>query len=94
MKKRGHRPKTFLHNWILANGGIDSVKWAPLITYDNIVQEWYNHNYDSPLSLGGTKILRGFGQYIARLLEQCIYSNSKPFLNMYSEQRDIIFFNF
>lgn len=25
-------------------GGIKSVNWAPLITYDNVVQKWYSHN--------------------------------------------------
>lgn len=90
----GHRPRTFLHNWIIDNGGIKSVKWAPIISYDNIVQEWYNRNFDSPLSLGNTKILQGFGQYIIRLLEQCLYTYNKPFLNIYHEQRGIIFFNF
>lgn len=75
-------------------GGIESVKWAPIINYDNMVQEWYNNNYDSPLSLGGTRILQGFGQYIARLLEQCVYTYNKPFLSMYSEDRHIIYYNF
>lgn len=90
----GHRPRTFLHNWVIVNGGIKSVKWAPIITYDNIVQEWYNRNFDSPLSLGSTKILQGFGQYTIRLLEQCLYTYNKPFLSMYYQQRGIIFFNF
>lgn len=90
----GHRPSTFLHKWVLDNGGIKSVNWAPLITYDNVVQKWYSHNFDSPLSKGGSNILQGFGQYISRLLEQCIYSYNKPFLSMYSGDRDIIFFNF
>jgi hypothetical protein len=78
----------------LDNGGIKSVKWAPIITYDNVVQEWYNYNLDSTLSLGGTKFLQGFGQYTVRLLEQSMYTQFKPFLSMYNEQRDIIFFNF
>ncbi len=90
----GNRAKTFIHRWILDNGGIKSVKWAPIITYDNVVQEWYNYNLDSTLSLGGTKFLQGFGQYTVRLLEQSMYTQFKPFLSMYNEQRDIIFFNF
>ena len=90
----GHRPKTFLHEWVINNGGIESVKWAPMLTYDNITQKWYNNNYDSPLSLGGTRILLAFGIYMARLLEQCIYSYNKPYLSKYSEDRYIIYFNF
>lgn len=90
----GNRPNTFLHRWILDNGGINSVKWAPIITYDNVMQEWYNYNFDSALSLGGTKILQGFGQYTVRLLEQSMYTQFKPFLSMYNEERHIIFFNF
>ena len=31
---------------------------------------------------------------MARLLEQCIYSYNKPYLNKYSEDRHIIYFNF
>jgi hypothetical protein len=54
----GHRLKSYLHEWVIANGGISSVKWAPIITYDNIVQEWYSINYAFPLSQGGTKILQ------------------------------------
>ena len=48
-----HRLRSHLHNWIMINGGISSVKWAPIITHDNIVQEWYNVNYAFPLSKGG-----------------------------------------
>jgi len=91
----GHRPRTKLHNWILDNGGIISVNWSPIITYDNVVQEWYNTNYASPLSIGGSNILQGFGQYPARILEQCAYTNYSPCLNISNEQdKDIIFFNF
>jgi hypothetical protein len=35
----GHRPRTTLHNWIINNGGIVSVNWSPIITYNNIVQQ-------------------------------------------------------
>src|SRR6218665_2002200 len=35
----GHRLKSRPHGRVLANGGISSVKWAPIIIYDNIVQE-------------------------------------------------------
>ncbi len=90
----GHRPQTFFHKWISENGGIASIRWAPIITFNNIVQEWYNINYDSPLSVGGANILQGFGQYPIRLLEQCVYTNYKPYLNGKSEvSKDIIFFN-
>ena len=91
----GHRERSILHDWIMANGGISSVKWAPIITFDNIVQEWYNINYAFPLSKGGAKILQGFGQYVSRILEQCVYTNYKPYLNINNDQfKDIIFFNF
>lgn len=63
----GNRAKTFIHRWILNNGGIKSVKWAPNITYVNVVQEWYNYNFDSTLSFAGTNILQGFGQSSVRL---------------------------
>jgi hypothetical protein len=47
------------------------------------------------LSVGGTNILKGFGQYPARVLEQCVYTNYAPFLNISNDQhKDIIFFNF
>lgn len=80
----------------MANGDHSSIKWAPIISYDNIVQEWYSINFAFPLSQGGAKILQGFGQYISRILEQCIYTNYKPFFNIKDEQKlkDIIFFNF
>lgn len=91
----GHRLRSKLHDWILNYGGITMVKWAPIITFDNIVQEWYSINSTSPLSVGGTNILKGFGQYPARILEQCVYTNYKPFLNISNDQdKDIIFFNF
>lgn len=71
----GHRPRTILHNWIINHGGIASVYWSPIITFDNIVQQWDNTNYDCPLSIGAAKILQGYGQYAARILEQCVYTN-------------------
>lgn len=90
-----NRLRNHLHTWVMKNGGILSIKWAPIITFDNIVQEWYNINYAFPLSKGGAKLLQGFGQYIPRLLEQCMYTNYKPYLNINNEQlKDIIFFNF
>ena len=92
---RGHRQRFHLHDWILANGGLSSVKWAPIISFDNIVQEWYNTNYAFPLSRGGTNLLQGFGQFVSRIMEQCIFTHYKPFFNIKGEQKkDIIFFNF
>ena len=44
----------------MANGDVSSIKWAPIISYDNIVQQWYSINYAFPLSQGGVKILQGF----------------------------------
>lgn len=32
-------------------------------------------------SKGGAKILR-LGQYVSRIIEQCIYTNYKPYLNI------------
>lgn len=91
----GHSLKSGLHEWVLANGGISSVKWAPIITYDNIVQEWYNKNYAFSLSKGGAKILQGFGQYVSCILEQGLYTNYQPYLNINNNKlKDIIFFNF
>jgi len=90
----GHRPQTFFHQWVSDNGGIAPIRWAPIITFNNIVQEWYNLNYDSPLSVGGANILQGFGQYSIRLLEQSVYTNYRPYLNGKSETKDIIFYNF
>lgn len=92
----GNRLRSHLHDWVIANGDVSSIKWAPIITYDNIIQEWYNINYAFPLSQGGAKILQGFGQYVCRILEQCIYTNYKPYFNIKDEQvlKDIIFFNF
>lgn len=92
----GNRLRSHLHDWVMANGNVSSIKWAPIITYDNIVQQWYNINYAFPLSQGGAKILQGFGQYVSRILEQCIYTNYKPYFNIKDEQKlkDIIFYNF
>lgn len=91
----GHRSKSYLHEWVLENGGITSIKWAPIITYDNIIQDWYNINYVLSLSKGGAKILQGFGQYVSRILEQCLYTQYKPFFNIKNKElKDIIFFNF
>jgi len=93
---KGNRLRSHLHDWVMAYGGISSIKWAPVISYDNIVQEWYSINYAFPLSQGGVKILQGFGQYVSRILEQSIYTHYKPYLNIKDEQKlkDIIFFNF
>ncbi len=44
------------------------------------------------LSVGGAKILRAFTQYPIRVLEQCIHSHYKPYLN--PTTNSIIFFNF
>lgn len=92
----GNRLRSHLHDWVMTNGNLSSIKWAPVITYDNIVQEWYSINYAFPLSQGAAKILQGFGQYVSRILEQCIYTNYKPFFNIKDQQKlkDIIFFNF
>lgn len=49
----GNRLRSLLHDWVMANGGVTSIKWAPIISYDNIVQEWYSINYAFPLSQGG-----------------------------------------
>lgn len=92
----GNRLKSYLHNSVLNNGGVASLKWAPLITYDNIIQEWYSTNHAFPLSQGATKILQGFAQYVSRILEQSMYTKYKPYFNIKDEKkiRDIIFFNF
>lgn len=62
-------------------------------TFDNIVQEWYRINSTNPLSVGGANILKGFAQYPARVLEQCVYTNYAPFLRHVSndQHKDIIF---
>lgn len=78
----GHRLKSYLHEWVIANGGISCIKWAPIITYDNIVQEWYSINYAFSLSQGGTKILQGFGQYTNN-----IYDNLRIKYCLYCTQR-------
>jgi len=92
----GNRLRSRLHDWVMANGDVSSIKWAPIITYDNIVQQWYSIHYAFPLSQGGVKILQGFGQYVSRILEQCVYTNYKPYFNIKDEQKlkDTIFFNF
>lgn len=36
----GHRSISHLHEWVIDNGDVSSVKWAPIIIYDNIVQQW------------------------------------------------------
>ena len=68
----GNRPGTFLHKWILDNGGITSVKWAPLIIYDNLIQKWSSCNFYSPLSLaplaGGSPT--SWGARLRSLLER------------------------
>lgn len=92
----GNRLRSHLHEWVMNNKNLSSIRWAPIISYDNIVQEWYSINYAFPLSQGGAKILQGFGLYVSRILEQCIYTKYKPYFNIKDEQKlkDIIFFNF
>lgn len=91
----GHRTRAKLHDWIINNGGITTVTWAPATARGSLVQQWYSINSTSPLSVGGLNTLRGFGQYPARILEQCVYTNYKPFLNISNDQhKEIIFFNF
>ena len=31
----GNRLNSYLHEWVLANGGLSSIKWAPIITFDS-----------------------------------------------------------
>lgn len=67
----GNRLRSHLHDWVMANGDVSSIKWAPIITYDNVVQQWYIINYAFPLSQGGAKILQGFGQWTKKALGFC-----------------------
>ena len=52
--------RSYTHKLIINNGGLSSVKWAPILTFDIIVQEWYNVKFSFSLSKGGSKILLGY----------------------------------
>lgn len=34
----GHCLRSHLHDWVMGNGDLSSIKWAPIISYDNIIQ--------------------------------------------------------
>lgn len=50
-------------------------------------------NSSEELSAGGAKILRAITQYPTRVLEQCLHSHYKPYLNSGNDYH-IIFYNF
>ena len=86
----GNRDKTYLHTWINDHGGIDSVRWAPIITMSNIEMPLRTNLTIDTLSVGGSKILRAFAQYPIRVLEQCIMTHYSPSLNPIDS--NVIFF--
>lgn len=58
----------------------------------NLETNWMMLNSPQELSAGAAKVLRGITQYPARLFEQCLHTQYKPFLNQGDQH--IIFFNF
>lgn len=86
---KNHRVQQFMHKFIQNVNGIDYLSWSPLITCANIVQTpIYNEN----ISLGASKMLRAFGQFHLRVIEQAMVNKYKPTLT--SDSQEVIFFNF
>jgi hypothetical protein len=86
------RSQQFMHQFILANGGISSVTWCPLITSPNLVHDWSLDSNSLNMSLGASKVLRGFTQFHIRVLEQAMMDKYTPYMN--SNTSNVIFFNF
>lgn len=89
----GKRDTTFLHDWVKNNGGLTSIRWAPIITLPNLEILWMKSNSSDELSAGSAKLLRAITQYPTRVLEQCLNSHYKPYLNS-GNNSQIIFYNF
>jgi hypothetical protein len=88
----GHRTQQYMHKFVMANGGIDNLTWCPLVTCPNLIHNWNIDNISSNLSLGGSKILRGFSQFSLRVLEQSMMDKYTPSMNPYTGT--VSFFNF
>lgn len=88
----GHRTQQFMHKFVMAGEGLNNLKWSPLITTSNLVHNWNVNNISSDISLGASKILRGFAQFPLRVLEQGMMDKYKPYLNPNAGQ--VTFFNF
>lgn len=88
----GHRTQQFMHKFVMDNGAINNLTWSPLITCDNLVHNWSVNNVGSDMSLGASKVLRGFAQFPLRVLEQGMMDKYSPALN--PNTGDVIYFNF
>nr|YP_007475441.1 hypothetical protein H888_mgp04 [Microbotryum cf. violaceum BFL-2013]AGE14654.1 hypothetical protein [Microbotryum cf. violaceum BFL-2013] len=88
----GSREQQFMHKYVMENGGISKLTWAPLITTPNIVHNWHVDHSTLDISLGGSKALRGFSQLSIRVLEQAMMDKYSPSMNPNAGQ--VIFFNF
>lgn len=87
-----HRTQQYMHSFVMANGGLNNLTWSPLITSPNLVHNWNISNISSDMSLGASKVLRGFAQFPLRVLEQGMMDKYSPALN--PSTGDVIYFNF
>lgn len=71
-----------MHKFVMAGEGLNSLKWSPLVTTSNLVHNWNVKNISSDISLGASKILRGFAQFPLRILEQGMMDKYNPSLTL------------
>ena len=86
----GGRPITYIHNYVTASGEMSNLTWCPLISYPNLVRGWNVNCFNTELSLGASKVLIGFSQFPARVLEQSMINKYSPSLNPINP--NVIFF--
>ncbi len=89
----GSRDSTFMHTWVKEHGGLDSLNWAPIITMPNLETVWMKSNSMDTLSAGADKVLQCITQYPTRIMEQCLLTQYRPYLNAEGKPYNVIFFN-
>lgn len=89
----GSRDSTFMHTWVMKHGGLSSLNWAPIITLPNLETSWMKNNSVDTLSAGADKVLQCVTQYPTRILEQCLLTHYRPYLNAEGKPYNVIFFN-
>lgn len=64
---RGEHKPTYMHTWIMDNGGLSRTRWAPLIDWPNLTLEWSRHHPTDVLSKGVFFCQKKMGMLHSRL---------------------------
>ncbi|OFQ97073.1 hypothetical protein HMPREF2909_08665 [Alloscardovia sp. HMSC034E08] len=64
-----------------------------IITLPNLETVWMKNNSMDTLSAGADKVLQCVTQYPTRILEQCLLTHYRPYLNAEGKPYNVIFFN-